>query len=242
MTGAERPGSAVEIEVARRLLLEPEAVVIRRVGKELGGLLQHVLVRLLVFVGQRPLDVELCGRIRLGMLQLQRRRSGWRVRRHRRSGLEVLLRRRRRLEELRGARLVGVARRGNGVGRLVAEAQRLWARCRTRRPRWRQFDGRLGRLVVVLVVVVFVVVVERLVLAIVVGHWSVLLVIPVGLVLLDARRGGLCVEGRGRLLWTTADRPERLSLGALNLGWIGTAPPLEVEMVPDRVVKQTHLV
>ena len=64
--GAER--LAVEVEVARRALLEPEPVVIRRVLEELGRLLQHVLVdwcRLVVLVGRRRLDVELRGRIGL---------------------------------------------------------------------------------------------------------------------------------------------------------------------------------
>src|SRR5437868_13131961 len=41
---SSRPGLLPEVEVARRLLLEPEAVVLRRVLEELRGLLEHVLV------------------------------------------------------------------------------------------------------------------------------------------------------------------------------------------------------
>jgi hypothetical protein len=42
-----RPGSAVQVEVARRLLLEPEPLVLGRLLEKLGRLLEQVLVRLL---------------------------------------------------------------------------------------------------------------------------------------------------------------------------------------------------
>src|ERR1700742_4511883 len=42
--GGADGGSAVEVEVARRLLLEPQSIVVRGVLEELRGLLQHVLV------------------------------------------------------------------------------------------------------------------------------------------------------------------------------------------------------
>src|SRR4051812_29570699 len=38
-------GSVVQVEVARRLLLEPQLVVVRCVLEELGGLLEHVVLR-----------------------------------------------------------------------------------------------------------------------------------------------------------------------------------------------------
>src|SRR5438105_13354607 len=44
--------SAVEIEVAGRLLLEPQAIVVRRLLEELGRLLQHVLVLLALLAGR----------------------------------------------------------------------------------------------------------------------------------------------------------------------------------------------
>src|SRR5579875_1993668 len=78
-SGAVRRGSAVEVAVARRALLEPEAVVVRGVLEELGGLLQHVLAVVLaggrlgggstrvgeappgVLFGKAPLDVMPAG-------------------------------------------------------------------------------------------------------------------------------------------------------------------------------------
>jgi hypothetical protein len=38
----------------------------------------------------------------------------------------------------------------------------------------------------------------------------------------------------------TANRTERFLLGPLDLGRVGAPAPLEVQMLPDRVVKQTH--
>src|SRR5919201_986191 len=49
-TNVRCPQASVEIEVARRLLLEPEAVVLGRVLEEVGRVLKHVLVVLVVLV------------------------------------------------------------------------------------------------------------------------------------------------------------------------------------------------
>ena len=51
--------SAVEVEVLGRPLLEPEAIMLRCVLKELGGLLQDVSVLAVVLVLKALLDVEL---------------------------------------------------------------------------------------------------------------------------------------------------------------------------------------
>ena len=45
-SGAAPFALLAEIEVARRLLLEPETIVLRRVLEELGRLLEHVLLAL----------------------------------------------------------------------------------------------------------------------------------------------------------------------------------------------------
>src|ERR1022692_666838 len=51
--------SAVEIEVARRALLEPEAVMLRRVLEELWCFFEHVLTRFGVLLLERVLNVVL---------------------------------------------------------------------------------------------------------------------------------------------------------------------------------------
>src|SRR3954451_1726382 len=75
--------SAVEVEVARGALLEPEPVVLRRLLEEVGRLLEQVLTVGLV-VGRD--DVGLVrGRLRVGRGRLRGRRGrrvvarGWRV-------------------------------------------------------------------------------------------------------------------------------------------------------------------
>ena len=83
---AESPSLAVEVEVARRPLLEPEPVVIRRVLEKLGRLLEHVVS--IPLRGLRGLDVELgglfaemVGRIRNGRWGRDLARRRWRCRR-----------------------------------------------------------------------------------------------------------------------------------------------------------------
>ena len=79
--------SVVEVEVARRLLLEPEPVVLRRVLEEVGRLLEHVLVgrrsarrrrldRRLLDDGLVVEHGRLVGRRGLGLRSAVRRRAG----------------------------------------------------------------------------------------------------------------------------------------------------------------------
>src|SRR5580692_10999959 len=60
-----RPDSAVEVEVLRRLLLEPQPIVVRRVLQELRRLLEHVFsLRAVVLLRTEcVLDVVLDGRV-----------------------------------------------------------------------------------------------------------------------------------------------------------------------------------
>src|SRR6202012_4806842 len=52
-------------------------------------------------------------------------------------------------------------------------------------------------------------------------------------------RAGLGIVGDARLA-VAAHRPQRLTLGALDLGRIGTAAALEVEVLANCVVEKTH--
>src|SRR3954449_7522532 len=79
-------GSAllVEIEVARRLLLEPETVVLRRLLQEVRGLLEHVLLVLELRILDRLEAAWRRGaesRLRLGLNRLERFRNVGRVQR-----------------------------------------------------------------------------------------------------------------------------------------------------------------
>src|ERR1700683_4975819 len=84
------PESAVEVEVARGALLEPQAVMVRGVLEELGGLFQDVLVvavahgfvrAVSVILGREDLfDVELGGLpAEIARARLGRRRGGKRL-------------------------------------------------------------------------------------------------------------------------------------------------------------------
>jgi hypothetical protein len=42
-------------------------------------------------------------------------------------------------------------------------------------------------------------------------------------------------------LGSAPNRSERFAFGALDLGWIGAPPPLEVQMLANRVVKDAHV-
>jgi hypothetical protein len=59
--------------------------------------------------------------------------------------------------------------------------------------------------------------------------------------------GGCAVLDRGVVLrrkiarsWVAPDGTERLTLGALDLSWIGAPAALQVEVLSDCVVKKTH--
>ena len=58
---------------------------------------------------------------------------------------------------------------------------------------------------------------------------------------LHGRRILVDLSGR-RGLAAASDRTERLALGAFHLGRIGTAAPLQVKVLSNRVVKKTHSV
>src|SRR5947209_3896841 len=87
----DRGCSAVEVEILRRLLLEPEAVVVGRVLEEFGRLLEYVLFVLATLAGGGTLHVVLDrlaagGRCTLpgGVVSLRR------VWRRRRGGLRLV--------------------------------------------------------------------------------------------------------------------------------------------------------
>ena len=55
-------------------------------------------------------------------------------------------------------------------------------------------------------------------------------------------RPGPCFPGELVLpvLWGAPDRSERLALGALYLGRISAAPALQIQVLADRLIEQTH--
>src|SRR5579875_491526 len=210
--------SAVEIEVARRALLEPETVVIGGVLEELGGFLEHVLV-----VGgfggpgrvvARMLGLVLLGGGALGVV-LRGRRDVDRA--HDLGAMRIVLGGRLVLDArpAPGARLVlsggrflgeGLQVRRDGLGLLVRRLVLVELRARRRVLRLRVVRGFLGKIAG-----------DALVGLIASGPRS-------RIVLQLGRPGGLLLVGHA----VAADRPERLSFGALDLGRIGAAPALEI--------------
>ena len=65
--------------------------------------------------------------------------------------------------------------------------------------------------------------------------------VPVGLVLVVVGGSGLSRRlGRLRPFRTAPDRAKRFAFGPLDLGWVRTSAPLEIQMLANRVVQQTH--
>jgi hypothetical protein len=185
--------SAVEIEIAGRLLLEPEPVVVRRVLKEFGRLLEDVVALLALLL------LDLAGYVVLGGLL---------------AVIEGLLR---------------------GVGlRLLARRRGLGPLPGGRADGSRSGHGALGpgrralRFVIALQGVVplrFAVGVVELVLD---------SLLQATLEVVD----GCLIYGH--FFWFAAHRTKRVTLGALDLRGVGAAAALQVQVLADRIVQQTH--
>jgi hypothetical protein len=190
--------SAVEIEIAWRLLLEPEPVVVGRVLKEVGRFLEDVVALLARFLLDRA------GNVVLGSLLAVIERLLGRV------GLPFL-----------------VLRHGlvTSLGRC---ADRSWTDHGRLAPGRRGLRLRL-RLVLVLPRVI-----------------PLRLAVSVGELVLDTVTVGPDVFPDGRLILGGFSRfaphwTKRLMLGALDLRRVGAAAALQVKVLADRIVQQTHV-
>jgi hypothetical protein len=188
--------SAVEIEIAWRLLLEPEPVVVGRVLKEVGRFLEDVVALLARFLLDRA------GNVVLGSLLAVIERLVSRV------GLSFLV--------LRHGLVTSLGRRADrswsGHGRLATGQRGLWL-----------------RLVLVLPRVI-----------------PLRLAVSVGELVLDTVTVGPDVFPDGRLILGGFSRfaphwTKRLMLGALDLRRVGAAAALQVKVLADRIVQQTHV-